>query len=95
MLQAGCAPHGHLRLPATTLEGKLMGDFPGGPVVKNPPSNAGDMGSIPGWGAKIPQAVGQLSPWDSTREKPLCCNKRYRMLKLRPSTAKKIIIIII
>ena len=23
-------------------------DFPGGPVVKNPPSNAGDMGSIPG-----------------------------------------------
>ena len=25
-----------------------LGDFPGGPVVKNPPSNAGDMGSIPG-----------------------------------------------
>ena len=25
-------------------------DFPGGPVVKNPPSNAGDMGSIPGPG---------------------------------------------
>ena len=24
------------------------GDFTGGPVVKNPPSNAGDMGSIPG-----------------------------------------------
>ena len=23
-------------------------DFPGGPVVKNPPSNAGDAGSIPG-----------------------------------------------
>ena len=23
------------------------GDFPGGPVVKNPPSNAGDAGSIP------------------------------------------------
>ena len=23
--------------------------FPGGPVVKNPPANAGDMGSIPGW----------------------------------------------
>ena len=23
-------------------------DFPGGPEVKNPPSNAGDMGSIPG-----------------------------------------------
>ena len=24
------------------------GDFPGGAVVKNPPANAGDMGSIPG-----------------------------------------------
>ena len=23
-------------------------DFPGGPVVKNPPSNAGDSGLIPG-----------------------------------------------
>ena len=23
-------------------------DFPGGPVVKNPPANAGDTGSIPG-----------------------------------------------
>ena len=25
-------------------------DFPGGSVVKNPPANAGDMGSIPGSG---------------------------------------------
>ena len=24
-------------------------DFPGGPVVKNLPSNTGDVGSIPGW----------------------------------------------
>ena len=31
-------------------------DFPGGPVVKNLPCNAGDAGSIPGWGTKIPQA---------------------------------------
>ena len=29
-------------------------DFPGGPVVKNPPSSAGDAGFIPGWGIKIP-----------------------------------------
>ena len=28
-------------------------DIPGGLVVKNPPSNAGDAGSIPGRGAKI------------------------------------------
>ena len=26
------------------------GDFPGGPVVRNPPANAGDIGSIPGPG---------------------------------------------
>ena len=32
------------------------GDFPGGPVVKTLPSNAGGEGSIPGWGAKIPHA---------------------------------------
>ena len=25
-------------------------DFSGGPVAKNPPANAGDMGSIPGLG---------------------------------------------
>ena len=31
----------------------LERDFPGGPVVKNPPANAGDMGSIPGQGANI------------------------------------------
>ena len=33
-------------------------DFPGGPVVKNPPSNAGDMDSIPDRGTKIPYAMG-------------------------------------
>ena len=29
---------------------RSLGDFPGGPVVKNPPANAGDLGSIPGLG---------------------------------------------
>ena len=37
-------------------------NFPGGPVDKSPPSNAGDTGLIPGWGTKIPHAMGQLSP---------------------------------
>ena len=42
---------------------KLNGwDFPGGPVVKNLPYNAGDTGSIPGQGTKIPHAAGQQSP---------------------------------
>ena len=41
---------------------------PGGPVVKNPPSNAGYMGSVPGQGTKISHATGQLSPCTTTRE---------------------------
>ena len=32
-------------------------DFPGGPVVKTLPSNAGREGLIPGRGAKIPHAL--------------------------------------
>ena len=37
------------------------GDFPGSPVVKNLPCNAGDMGSSPGWGTGISHASEQLS----------------------------------
>ena len=36
-------------------------DFPGGPVVKNPPCNAEDTDSIPGQGTKIPHSTEQLS----------------------------------
>ena len=43
-------------------------DFPGGPVVKNPPCNAGDAGLIPAQGTKIPHAVGQPSPHATTTE---------------------------
>ena len=43
-------------------------DFPGGPVVTNPPSNAGDADSIPGWGTKIPHGAWQLSPHAATAE---------------------------
>ena len=43
-------------------------DIPGDPVVKSLPSNAGDTGSIPGQGTKIPHAVGQLSLCATTRE---------------------------
>ena len=45
-----------------------MGDFPGGPVGKNPPPNVGDAGSIPGLGIKIPHAPGQLNPCAATTE---------------------------
>ena len=37
----------------------MFKDSPGGTVVKNPPSNKGDMGSIPGQGTNIPHAAGQ------------------------------------
>ena len=45
-------------------------DFPGGPVVKNPPSNARDAGLIPGGRTKIPHAAGQLNLCTTTRAKP-------------------------
>ena len=36
-------------------------DFLSSPVIKNPPSNAGHVGSTPGRGTKIPDAKGLLS----------------------------------
>ena len=43
-------------------------DFTSGPVVKTLPSKAGDTGSIPSQGTKIPHAAGQLSPSAATAE---------------------------
>ena len=34
-------------------------DFSDGPVVKNLPGNAGEVGLISGWGTKIPHVAGQ------------------------------------
>ena len=51
-----------------TLAIKYPQDFPGGPVAKNPPSNAEDLGLIPGWGPEIPHAAGQLSPSGTSGE---------------------------
>ena len=42
---------------AHSMKNLIFGEFPGGPVVKTPCSNAGGMGSIPGWGTKIPYAA--------------------------------------
>ena len=41
-------------------ENDYSGDYPGGPVLNNLPSNAGAVGSIPGQGMEIPHATGQL-----------------------------------
>ena len=43
-------------------------DFPGGPVVRNLPCNAGDAGSIPGRGTNTQHAAGQLSSHTTTTE---------------------------
>ena len=43
-------------------EYKTWWDFPGGPVVKALPSNAGGVGSIPGRGSKIPHASWPKKP---------------------------------
>ena len=46
----------------------LLRDFSGGPMVKNLPANAGDAGSIPGLGTKIPHSMGQLSLFTTPTE---------------------------
>ena len=45
-------------------------------MVRNPPCDAGDIGSIPGPGTKIPPAAEQLSPCTTTGEF-MCCNERF------------------
>ena len=57
-----------------------LGDFPGGPVVKNPPCNSGDADSIPGWETKIPYAEKQLSPRTTSRETPCAAITETHML---------------
>ena len=41
-------------MPPTHESESTSGELPGSPVVKNVPSNAGDVGSIPGQETKIP-----------------------------------------
>ena len=72
-------------LRITTSEQRVW-DFPGGPVVKNPPCIAGDSGLIPVWGAKFSHAVEQLSPhgncWGHTTTRELVCPKERSSLNL-------------
>ena len=53
-------------------------------MVKNPSSNAGDAGSIPGRGTKNLHAAGQLSPRATTTE-PVCRNYRAHVPQLERS----------
>ena len=75
-LQRACV----LSKGATQCCGQEVGhpDFPGGPMVKNLPRNAGDVGLIPGWGTKILHLLDQLS-LHTTISEPTCHNRRSRM----------------
>ena len=56
-------------------------DFPGHPVVETLLSNAGGVGLIPGWGAKIPHASG---PKNQNIKQKQYCNKLNKDLKNDP-----------
>ena len=71
----------------TLLKGEVR-EFPGGPVVKNLPCNAGDMGSVPGRGTQIPHAMGQLS-LHTSRQNPCATVKRCHVAQPGPSAAKE------
>ena len=49
--------------------------FPGGPIVKNLPCNAGDTDLIPGWGTKSTHATEQLSSHTASTE--LVCSVHH------------------
>ena len=78
----------HDRLPELK---DSLGDLPGGSVIKNPPSNAEDVGSIPGRGTKIPHALGQPSPHSTGREQLRCPKEeaeRRNSEKILPAAAR-------
>ena len=57
-------------------------------MVKNTPSNAGEVNKVPHWGTKIPHATGQVNPQAIAREKPAHLKEIAYVLQLRPNTAK-------
>ena len=63
-----------------------VGDFPGGPVVKNLLAMQ-RMHSVPGWGTKIPHTMEYLSPRPTTRVHVL--QQRAHMPQLKPDAAPK------
>ena len=68
-------------------------DSTGGPVVKNLPSNAGDVGSIPGQGIKTPHGKGQLGPQaTTTNTKPTHFGALDPQLERRVRPATKVLL---
>ena len=51
-------------------------------MVKNLPSNAVYVGSVPGWGTKVPHAVEQVSPRVATETQHGEINKHFKRYRL-------------
>ena len=66
-----------------------MRDFPGGPMIQNPPSNAGNVGSIPGQETKMPHAEGQLSPCTPQLGSPRAITKTPHSQKKKKRKERK------
>ena len=54
-------------------------------MVKSPPSSAGDAGSIPGGGTRVPHATGQLSQRAATTE-PACSRAHAPQIESQRAT---------
>jgi len=65
-------------------------DFSCGPVVKNLPCNAGNIGSIPGRGSKIPHSAEQLSLSSTDTEPVSFCQPRPKLKKINKSKKKEV-----
>ena len=65
----------------------LSRDFPVGPVVRTLPSNAGGVGSIPGWGANIPHVSW---PKNYNMKQKQYCNKFNKDFKSGPHGKKNL-----
>ena len=67
-------------------------DFPGGPVFKNLPANAGDVGWIPGLGRSHMRRTRQLSPFTKLLSPHAWspCSTREAAAVRSPCSARKI-----
>ena len=69
----------------------LFWDFPGGPVVKTPPSNMGGAGSIPGREVKSPHALRPKKRKRNIKQKQYCnkLNKDFKIIHINKKKNNK------